>query len=245
VSFILDALRKSETDRQRDSVPGFSTIPTAEPKAAVPAWTWIVIGALAVTVVGLGGAWWQSNRVAPDDAVAVTPGLPDTVPENVAGRSPQPASTGSATVDTPTSAAVAAVAADTGAASESGTTHLTQPAVAPERESVAAAPARSSTTLPATVGALAETGAGRSATLRDTNESLPTLAQIVADGVPVPDLRLELHVYHPDPASRMVYINGGRYREGQRLPDGPTVAEIRPEGAVLDLAGRRFLLLAQ
>ena len=67
----------------------------------------------------------------------------------------------------------------------------------------------------------------------------------MANGVPVPDLKLELLVYHNEPARRFVYINGKRYAQGQTIDGGPTVAEIRREGAVLEQRGNRFLLLPQ
>ena len=55
-------------------------------------------------------------------------------------------------------------------------------------------------------------------------------------------LHLDLHVYYDDPPRRLVFINGTKYREGERLEDGLEVAEIVPEGVVLDDGGRRFLL---
>ena len=74
---------------------------------------------------------------------------------------------------------------------------------------------------------------------------VPTLSEVAASGLMLPPLKLELHVYHEDPASRFVFINGGRFGQGQRLPDGPTVVEIRPIGVVLNQAGTDFLLLQQ
>jgi hypothetical protein len=67
----------------------------------------------------------------------------------------------------------------------------------------------------------------------------------MAAGITVPNLVLELNVFHADPSQRFVFINGGRYEEGQRLTDGPRVVEIRREGAVLSFEGRNFLLLPQ
>lgn len=62
MSFILDALRKSEHERQRSALPGLAQVPLATPPAQLPRWTLVVIGVLAAAVLLLGGAWWQSKR---------------------------------------------------------------------------------------------------------------------------------------------------------------------------------------
>ena len=62
MSFILDALRKSEHERQRSAVPGLSHVPLATPRRELPGWALLVIGVLAAAVLVLGGAWWQSQR---------------------------------------------------------------------------------------------------------------------------------------------------------------------------------------
>ena len=51
MSFILDALRKSEHERQRGAVPGISHVPLAAPRREVPRWAFGVIGMLAVAVI--------------------------------------------------------------------------------------------------------------------------------------------------------------------------------------------------
>ena len=61
-SFILDAFRKSEHERQRSTVPGLAQVPLATPQPQLPRWAVIVMGVLAAVVVALGGAWWTSIR---------------------------------------------------------------------------------------------------------------------------------------------------------------------------------------
>lgn len=72
MSFILDALRKSEHERQRSEVPGLSQVPLAAPQPRLPTWALAVIGVLAVAVLVLGGAWWQSTRL-PTERTAAAP----------------------------------------------------------------------------------------------------------------------------------------------------------------------------
>lgn len=55
MSFILDALKKSETERQRQNSPGFADVPEATDPPRAPRWLWILGGLLAVNLVVLLG----------------------------------------------------------------------------------------------------------------------------------------------------------------------------------------------
>lgn len=57
MSFILDALRKSESERQQDAAPSIARIPGAVPRHGVPAWAIATMAALGLGVVVLAGAW--------------------------------------------------------------------------------------------------------------------------------------------------------------------------------------------
>lgn len=96
MSFILDALRKSEHERQRSEIPGLSQVPLATPQPRLPRWALAVIGVLVAAVLVLGGAWWQSTS-APADSVAPTversvqlppPSLPSAAPQQAAPSRP-------------------------------------------------------------------------------------------------------------------------------------------------------------
>lgn len=70
MSFILDALRKSENERQRGAVPGISDVPAVIHSKQLPTWVVAVIAALSIGVLVLGWAWWQSTS-APGQTVPV------------------------------------------------------------------------------------------------------------------------------------------------------------------------------
>jgi general secretion pathway protein B len=53
MSFILDALKKSEAERQRKSAPGFADIPGARARSGMPRWLWAVGGLLAINLAVL------------------------------------------------------------------------------------------------------------------------------------------------------------------------------------------------
>lgn len=57
-----------------------------------------------------------------------------------------------------------------------------------------------------------------------------------------PELSLTVHFYAERAADRFVLINGERYREGQRVGPGATLAEIRRRGAVVEFGSYRVLI---
>jgi general secretion pathway protein B len=56
-----------------------------------------------------------------------------------------------------------------------------------------------------------------------------------------PALKIEIHVYEKAAQSRFVMVNGRKYREGERLSEGPALVEIVPEGLVLEYRGEKVL----
>lgn len=75
MSFILDALRKSESERRREATPGLAHIPPAAPRSHAPPWVWVVMGVLALGVLGVTVAWWQSTRTAPGADLKAAPAV--------------------------------------------------------------------------------------------------------------------------------------------------------------------------
>jgi len=78
MSFILDALKKSESDRQQQSAPDISSVPTRTAKAATPLWLWVLIGLLAVNLVVLTVVLLKPGPVSPAASVNI---IPDNVQE--------------------------------------------------------------------------------------------------------------------------------------------------------------------
>lgn len=58
----------------------------------------------------------------------------------------------------------------------------------------------------------------------------------------VPNVKLAVHVYAPEDASRFVIIDRRRYREGDQVADEMLLEAILPDGVVLDYQGQRFRL---
>jgi general secretion pathway protein B len=222
VSFILDALRKSEHERQRSTVPGLSQVPVATPQPQLPRWAVVVMGALAGVVLVLGAAWWQSMR---------TPAEPAGSPARIVERS----------IELPPSSAAVPPQATT-ATSRPAAPEPFAPAPAPSLAAAAGATPTEAESAP-TVAAPAQASAPSRLDVPTDGVTLPSAAALAAEGVAVPPLRLELHAFSTRPHERFVFINGRKYVEGDRLTEGPQVVSIAPTGVVLAHAGRQFLLV--
>lgn len=81
MSFILDALKKSETDRQRQGGAEFAAIPISPASSSVPRWLWIVGVLLLVNLVVLVGLFFKPD--APP-SLATLPAIEQNNPPPVA-----------------------------------------------------------------------------------------------------------------------------------------------------------------
>jgi general secretion pathway protein B len=221
MSFILDALRKSENERQRGTVPDVARIPLAQPAPRTPRWTMAVIALLSACVVVFAAAWWQSQRSEFAPRSAAVPAQP-TSRRTAAPGDPAP----------PVAAPVPVIAAQSPTAPTRSTAR--EPQAQPS--DVAERPA------PATPAVREPVRAIASPAPAENNDPPPSVAQLRASGIDVPTLDLQLHSFSDSRAGRFVFINGARYAEGDTLAAGPRVVRITPNGVVLDQLGRQFVL---
>jgi general secretion pathway protein B len=56
-----------------------------------------------------------------------------------------------------------------------------------------------------------------------------------------PALDIQVHVFERAAQQRFVIINGHRYREGERMAEGPALIEIVKEGLVVEYRGEKVL----
>jgi general secretion pathway protein B len=63
MSFILDALKKSESERQRKGTPGIADVPQSAAKSGGTRWVWIIGILLAVNLAVLAGLMLRSDPV--------------------------------------------------------------------------------------------------------------------------------------------------------------------------------------
>lgn len=212
MSFILDALKKSETDRQQQSSAEFAAVPTSTAPSAIPRWLWVVGGLLAINLAVLVGVLLQPDPVTPpqNNAQPVTTPLSGNT---VRSATPQPSSFESRV----------AAARENAPQQQQYTPVAESPTINPDAlqpdlisQNPAAIPAYD---LYPTIHEVRAKGL-----------------------LEIPDLHLDIHVYNAAPEDRFVFINMTKLREGSQLAEGPVVAEIAPEGVVLKHHGQLFLL---
>ncbi len=223
MSFILDALKKSESERQGRSGADFASIPAGTSTPRRNFWLWLTGLLLAVNLAVLLGILL---RPAPDGAPAV-PAAAGTVSAPIESRAP------AAPPPAPAPAASGAgdFAEQVASAREARADLPAADAMAPAPATAEPGPAEAAE--PVTRVAAAPPPA----------ERMPTIDELRLDGgLDLPELRVDLHVYSAQPADRFVFINMHKYRENARLKEGPVVREIRTDGIALEHNGRVFLL---
>jgi general secretion pathway protein B len=213
MSFILDALKKAESERNRAAGPVLMNVRIAPPRRRLPAWAWILGCVLVANLAVL--AWLLLRTPQASTAAAALAGPVTTAP---APAMAAPASS-------------PAAAAPVGAAPPASTVYATPPPTLPST-SVAAPTTSITSARPAPPPPPADLA------------TLPSLQEVVAAGVNLPALVMNMHVYDPAPTQRYVLLNGLRLAEGEFTPDGIKVESITERGAVLDARGHRFLLPA-
>ena len=76
MSFILDALKRSEAERQQKNTPGIASIPEGTQHRKSSKWIWLVIALVAINLVVLGGLLFKvgqdSASVEPPTTTAMT-----------------------------------------------------------------------------------------------------------------------------------------------------------------------------
>ena len=252
MSFILEALKKSENARQRQSGPGFAGLPEKTETRRSNIWPWIigallVINAIIVSVILLRD---KPERVAAP-AVSLPPSATATPPAPAAMQPADQAPAPSAAP--PTQAEPASPSRRRPRTSWRSAPTAMSPRYARWRMKPAASPrprhlrdradADGATQQP-----VQQPPASHRAGIQPAGVSaaeLPSVQELYLSGeLSGPQLNLDLHVYFPQSSRRVVFISGKRYREGDQLDAGVTVKEIIPAGVILSRRGRDYLLQA-
>lgn len=229
MSLILDALRKSEHQRQREVGPGLAVVPES-PESHRPA-TWILVlgGLLALNILVLAALLLTGGDPEPA-AVA-------TVPAASAPAAQAPAVTPQ---ERPRAAPVILPPKPPRDEVRPLTTEIAPPTAAPAPASTPRAQAGAPSATADTPRALAPAGSTERA---NADARLPRFSDLVVRGeMNVPHMHLDIHVFSENPAERFVFINMRRYNEGQATQEGPRIERIARDGVVMDYQGQRFFL---
>jgi len=264
MSFILDALKKSENERQRKVGPSLADVHVRPAENSRP---WWAVAIAALLLINLGVLIVALTRHHDS-----TPAQPPTAAQQPAGdsRIASPQARASMPVDSAsgpqvessanspprnfpsptTSAAVHPLAEEAGvppsSMSDAPSPSLAGAALPPDGPPVVR-PIEAPSVAPANT---TPTFAGRNqqsnqSSEKQSNEMLPTASDLIASGTQLPELHLDIHVHSANPADRFVFVNMHKYLEGETMSEGPVVERITPDGVILNQHGLRFLLPRQ
>ena len=212
MSFILDALKKSESERQRQASPTLADVARPAEKQRMPAWLWVLGVLLLFNVAVLMGIYFR-----PAAEAVIPPSITLTEEPTPAKATPEPrapvAESLPATADREQPRPLAEEAA------------TAAPTDTDQRETFEQPPAAVPQEVTSDFDAIPTY-----ATLQADGS------------VPGGELHIDIHVYSDVAADRFVFINMNKYREGQQLVEGPTLIAITPDGAILQQGSYRFLL---
>jgi len=213
MSFILDALKKSETERQQQGAAEFSGVPVSTNKPRTPKWLWILGILLAINVVAL------TSILVRTDAPPPSP-------------SPSPVS-----IDSGTTTKISTTGLMVAAPEIAESTFAERVVAAKDKQS-----ARESQPMSANSQAQRAEAVDRP-NPATSSPYLRTFDEARVQGLfQMTDLHLDIHVFGEFPADRFVFINMAKHRQGSQLAEGPTVSEITTDGVILEYQGTTFLL---
>lgn len=227
MSFILDALKKAEAERQRQTGPTLLEVRVTAPRRRFPLWTLIIGGLLGINIVLLlvfALRRPSANAVAPAAAMAPAPAAASSTPA-AAATTPAANAAAAPVAGSTVSPASALAAAETATRGGIG------------GDTISDNPADFEPAVPA-----AGVSNQRRAADAGARSEPPSLSEFGGD---LPDLRLDLHVYAARAADRYALINMHRVREGDVLPEGPRVLAIDRDGVELSYRGTEFMLHPQ
>ncbi len=218
MSFILDALRKSESSRLRQDQPAIFAVRGAAARRGLPGWALVLVALLLINLLVVGYALWR------DDSGAT--GEPD--------RSTVTSSTAPMAA-TATSSPATAVAPSSAPTRGTDSPRTDSPGTASPRAASPRADSPRST-------ASAANAVTRSA---DRSPAAITRDDLLARGANVPPAELNMHVYDAEPRARFVLLNGQRLREGETSREGLVLERITAEGVVLRYGTASFAVNLQ
>ncbi len=233
MSYILDALKRAESERSRGEVPNIygpaSLTGEAEADGRATGRLGVIASvALALLLAALFWWWWASGAADSGNAAERVASAVPPVPASVL----------------PASVLPATVAAPPGQQTEASRPKPYAPTLPPAVRPKPAAPVQPVPPL-APVAALASVAASAAvlgaANPASTEARVYALKELPGDiRNNLPALRVGGATYSDSPASRMLIINGQLFREGDKLTPELTLQQIQLRSAVLSFRGYRY-----
>lgn len=242
MSYILDALRKSESERRQGKVPELGHQvqlihkPRKTPRSAL---VWVGL-ALALNAAVLAFVFWPeiqrdkpaSERSISSQAATSEPPVVQESPEKEAPAKPAEPEEAEATV-TSTAPTESVEKSKVSAPLQSDSKPTEKPT-----QALAEAPSKEKPTI-IVPSARQSNSYAESAPSSDPGSVRHLVEMPLAYQKSIPDLVFNSHIYASDPASRRVMINGHYLRTGETF-SGIRVERITEEGVVLSKDGQSF-----
>lgn len=255
MSLILEALRKSEAERQLGRAPSLLT-PVSIGHAPATSRRWLLVATVAVVLIGaIAAAWWLGRNGVSESITSMDSAT------SIAARQPAPA------LPAPTEAEPVVSSASRPTQLAPMVAREPLPAVGPadlpsdpdfestERESrplpapqpKGLEPSVAISTQPAALDQLPEVAGAQpapnvDASIDNEQSATPLRMLSAAERTDLPPLRLNMHVFAEAADRRFVMIDGRRLTEGDQIATDVVLKTIRRDGAVLEIRGHRVLI---
>ena len=250
MSYILEALKKAQAERQLGSAPTIHAVPIqpmadqrerGRSKALL-----IGLGVVGLALAGAAAWWNQRTPQTPVPGAVVLPAAGSVAPQLAAA--PAPATLPPAELDTagiagtapvPVAGRSAVVAAP--AASVPMSAQRAAPPVPPPAAVRTPVPAPVKTAAAARPAPVKTPAAAPLADARAPEESLPLASQLPeSQRAGLPQLTFGGYMYSKNPADRLLLIDKVLRREGEEIAPGLVLERLLPRSAVLNHRGVRY-----
>ncbi|MDN2698246.1 general secretion pathway protein GspB [Janthinobacterium sp. SUN073] len=225
MSYILEALKKSQAERQLGELPSIHAPQVQLHDGAASASArrtpvWLALGGVAVAVAAALLLWqpWQADAAAPAAAAVVPAVLAQAVPAPLPVAAP------------PAAVAPAPVAASVPPAATAAPVHHARPVAEPKQETpgqVVSPPVAAPAPAVPPTPAAEESVPG----MRDLPE--PIQRQI-------PAIAIGGYIYSKNPADRLLLIDKVLRHEGEELAPGLVLEKLQPKAAIFSFKGYRY-----
>lgn len=225
MSYILEALKKSQAERQLGELPSIHAPQVQLHDGAASASArrtpvWLALGGVAVAVAAALLLWqpWQADAAAPAAAAVVPAVLAQAVPAPLPVTAP------------PAAVAPAPVAASVPPAATAAPVHHARPVAEPKQETPGQAV---SPPVAAPAPAVPPTPAAEESVpgMRDLPEPIQRQIPAVAIGG---------YIYSKNPADRLLLIDKVLRHEGEELAPGLVLEKLQPKAAIFSFKGYRY-----
>ncbi|PIG26937.1 general secretion pathway protein B [Janthinobacterium sp. 35] len=225
MSYILEALKKSQAERQLGELPSIHAPQVQLHDGAASASArrmpvWLALGGLTVAVAAALLLWqpWQADAAAPAAAAVVPAVLAQAVPAPLPVTAP------------PAAVSPAPVAASVPPAATAAPVHHARPVAEPKQETPGQAV---SPPVAAPAPAVPPTPAAEESVpgMRDLPE--PIQRQI-------PAIAIGGYIYSKNPADRLLLIDKVLRHEGEELAPGLVLEKLQPKAAIFSFKGYRY-----